>query len=292
MMFRYFKAILWFVLSLVISCGNDGLTKYLGNSAGLHPWQITFFRFAFGILTLLPIMLYKGRAAFITQRWKLHGVRGIFLFAAIGLWSLGVQVAPMTTATLMSFTVPLFVLLLAAVFLKEKITWPMQLATWGGFLGILIIVQPNAKNLNQGTLLFVFAAVLFSVLDILNKKYVTQEPLLCMLFYSTLVALALVAVPALQVGKMPIGNDWLWLGALGIGNNLILYCILRAFALSEASALAPFRYIELLFSMLVGYVCFGELPAMYSYLGACIKLVGVWEVEHYPVYLTSDYVPK
>jgi S-adenosylmethionine uptake transporter len=146
----------------------------------------------------------------------------------------------------------------------------MWLATLGGFIGILFVLQPNAHTFNKGSLFFLVAAMLFGMLDILNKKYVTKEPMLCMLFYSTAVALFLVIFPAMQVWRAPTSYELIWLLILGFGSNLILYCILRAFSLTNTTSLAPFRYIELLISMTVGYVFFRELPTSYSYLGAAI----------------------
>jgi S-adenosylmethionine uptake transporter len=262
------KAILWFVLSLIVSCTNDAMTKYLGES--LHPWEITFFRFLFGVITLLPFMLYQGKQAFQTSRPKLHILRGMLIFVAIGLWGQGIQSAPITTATIMSFTVPIFVLLLAPIFLKERVSWPMWLATLVGFMGILIVLQPDTKNFHQGTLYFIIAASLFGLLDIINKKYVTAEPMLCMLFYSTLFAIGFVLIPAIHHWHTPTSQEILWLVALGGGSNLILYCLLRAFSLANASSLAPFRYLELLISMAIGYIFFQELPNPHSYLGAVI----------------------
>ncbi len=265
---RYMKAVWWFTLSLVVSCGNDAMTKYLG--AALDPWQITFFRFAFGSLSLLPIMLYQGKKAFITHRMGLHIGRGLLLFIAISLWGQGMKGSPLTTATLMSFTVPIFVLLLAPIFLQERVAWPMWIATLVGFIGILLVLRPDSHSFSQSSLFFVIAAMLFGLLDVLNKKYVTQEPILCMLFYASVVALGLVAYPAKQVWQSPTTYELMWLLALGVGSNLILYCLLRAFSLASASALAPFRYVELLISMLMGYIFFHEWPSAYSYLGAAI----------------------
>lgn len=266
----YLKAVFWFVLSLVVSCGNDAITKYLGER--LHPWEIIFFRFFLGALTLLPLMLYQGKKSFKTHRPLLHLVRGIVVFLAMGLWSQGIKAAPITTATIMSFTVPIFVLLLAPVLLKERVTWPMWLATLVGFAGIILVLQPDAQSfrLHSASLCFLLAAMLFGLLDIINKKYVTQEPMLCMLFYATLVAIALIAFPAAHVWRAPTSHELLWLLALGVGSNLILYFLLRAFALADASSLAPLRYLELLISINVGYILFQELPNSHSYLAAAI----------------------
>ncbi|MEM9417332.1 MAG: DMT family transporter [Bacteroidota bacterium] len=264
----YLQAVLWFVLSLVVSCGNDAITKYTG--ASMSPWQVAFFRCLFGTASLLPFMVYHGSVSFVTYRPWLHVLRGGLLFAAISLWSHGVKAAPITTATLMSFTVPIFVLLLAPLFLQERVTRPMWLATLLGFGGIVLVLQPSYGSFHSAALYLVLAAFLFGLLDVVNKKYVTQEPMLCMLFYSNLVAALCLAWPALSTSSMPSPHALEWLLVLGVGSNLILYFLLRAFTLASASALAPFRYLELLISMGAGYVFFQELPTVHSYLGAAI----------------------
>lgn len=268
---QYLRAVLWFSLSLVASCANDAITKYLGEY--LHPWEITFFRFLGGALTILPLMLYQGKKSFKTHRPLLHLGRGIILFIATNLWSQGVKVAPITTATIMSFTIPIFVLLLAPVLLQERITWPMWLATLVGFAGIILALQPQDRSLHAASLYFLLAAMLFGLLDIINKKYVTQEPTLCTLFYTTLVTAVLAALPAIHAWRTPTRHELLWLLALGGGSNLILYLLLRAFAIADASSLAPCRYLELLIAMGADYILFQELPHSHSYLGATLIIL-------------------
>ena len=215
-------------------------------------------------------MLYQGVSSFKTCRPWLHLIRGGLLLIAISLWSYGIKTAPMITATLMSFTVPIFVLLLAPIFLPERVTWLMWMATCIGFGGIAIILQPEKTSLGHAHLSFVCATLAFSLLDIINKKYVTQEPMLGMLFYATMVATIFLAFPALYLTHIPTKHDLKWLGILGVGSNLILYFLLKAFSLASASSLAPFRYLELLMSIGVCYVLFQEPPTSYSYLGAAL----------------------
>ena len=265
---NYLQAIAWFVLSLIVSCGNDAIMKYVGTQ--ISPWQVAFFRYFLGAATLLPFMWHQGQVSFITHRPLLHIVRGGLLFAAMSLWGHGVKQVPITTATVMSFTVPIFVLLLAPVFLRERVTWPVWVATLVGFGGIVLVLQPSSWSFFGASMLFVMAAGVFGLLDIINKKYIAQESMLCMLFYSTLVAAILLAFPALCVGKIPAIHVVWWLLALGIGSNLILYFLLKAFALASVSSLAPFRYLELLISMGVGHFFFQELPSKDSCLGAAV----------------------
>lgn len=276
---NFIRALIWFLLSLVVGCCNDAVMKYLGTR--MDSWQVAFFRCLFGTLTLLPLMLYQGRQSFVTQRPWLHLLRGGLLFAAIGLWSQGLQTSPITTATLISFTIPIFVLVMAAVVLREQVPWPMWITTFMGFVGITCVLQPSGQVWHLTSLSFVAAAILFSLLDIINKRYVTHEPTLCMLFYATLTATLLLAWPAWGVWKAPTMAEVLWLLALGVGSNLILYFILRAFALASASSLAPFRYLELPLSAGLGYLLFQELPKASSYMGAAVIIPSTLLVVYY-----------
>jgi len=275
---NFLWAVMWFVLSLVVGCGNDALMKYAGSL--VSPWQVTFFRCFFSVLTLLPFMYYQGSAAFVSNHLWLHVVRGGLLVLSISLWSHGIKEASITTATIMSFTVPIFVLLLAPIVLQERVTWPLWGATLVSFGGIFLVLQPGHNTL-RSSVFFLLAAVLFGLLDVINKKYVYQESLLAMLFYPTLVATVLLLPPLAYVGTFPTRHALPWLLCLGIGNNLILYCLLRAFRLTAVSSLAPFRYLELLFSMGVGYLFFQDMPGRNDYWGAAIIIFCALFITYY-----------
>ena len=99
---------------------------------------------------------------------------------------------------------------------------------------------------------------MFAVLDIVNKKYVVKESLIAMLLYSNLATL-LFTIPFL-IGDfvMPTEKQLVLLFILGAGANMLLYFLLKAFALADASYLVPFRYTEILIAGLMAYIFFGE----------------------------------
>jgi len=262
------KGLFWFILSLFVGVGNDALTKYLSQS--IHPWQIIFLRLALGVALLFPLMLYKGSSAFRTNRLSLHIIRGMIFFMALYSWSYGVSQSPITTATIMSFTIPFFVLIFSPLFLHEKIQWQLWTATGIGFLGMLVTLYPIQWTLNTHSIFFLIATFLFASLDIINKKYVQQESMLCMLFYSFLTAALLTIAPASQHWVTPTTKHILMLLTLASGGKLILYFLLKAFSLTEASILQPARYIELVISILLGYLIFHDLPTWKSLLGSLL----------------------
>lgn len=265
---KYLRGISWFILSLVISVTNDVFSKHLGEN--LHSVQITFLRFLFATLSLLPFMIYYRKTSFYTSRIGLHVVRGALLFCAIALWCFGLTQAPITVATTLTFIIPMFILVLARIFLKEKIGWARWTVTIIGFLGAVIVIEPTNVNFSPLVLLLIVATAMFAILDIINKKFVVKESMLAMLFYTALVTMLLGAIPAIYVWKMPTISQMCFLFILGCGGNLILYCLLKAFAAAEASAVAPFRYIELILSAGLGVLVFSEIPTLALCLGSLI----------------------
>ena len=111
----YFVGVSWFILSLVSSAINDVISKYA--AMRLHSYEITFFRFMLGTITLLPFVFYYGVSTLKTSRPTVHFIRGLLLFLGIAAWTYGLTIAAVTTATVVSFIIPIFVLVLG-VFLK------------------------------------------------------------------------------------------------------------------------------------------------------------------------------
>jgi S-adenosylmethionine uptake transporter len=183
--------------------------------------------------------------------------------------------------TTLSFTVPLFVLPLAAVFLKEHIGWQRWFATLLGFVGILVIVHPANASLDNQVLSLIISAIMFASLDVINKKIVINETMLSMLFYSAL-GTTLLSLPfVIPVWVTPHWDEILVLALLGGGANLLLFCLLKAFSATDVSALAPYKYIELLFSGVIGFILFHESPSPSLIMGALIIIPTTLYLAYY-----------
>ncbi|GAB4163309.1 MAG: S-adenosylmethionine uptake transporter [Rickettsiaceae bacterium] len=266
----YFIGVSWFILSLVSSSINDVISKYAGMR--LHSYEITFFRFMFGTITLIPFVMYYGTSTLKTARPVIHFFRGLLLFLGIAGWTYGLSIAPVTTATVVSFTIPIFVLVLGVFFLSEHIIWQRWVVTIVAFLGLVITLNPNASDFNPEVLVFVAAAVAFAVLDIINKKFVIKETMISMLFYSAIITAVLAFPFALQNWIQPTAMELALLFVLGASANLILFFLLKAFALADATALAPYRYFELIVSAIIAYIVFEELPTKATILGSLVVI--------------------
>jgi len=262
--------ILWFVLGLLISSLGDVMMKYLGSN--VHPYQIVFLRFLFATITLLPWFYIKS-SSFVTTRIHLHFMRGLLLFGGISFWCMGLNVVKIALATTINFTIPIFVAVLAVIFLKEKFNIFRLSATLLGFVGIVVAMNPAAADFNAVSMSLLLSALMFASLDVINKRFVTDESTISMLFYSNVFTTLLSAVPAFYVWVPVNYHDLFLFLLLGIVANLILYCLLKSFAIVDASAVAPYRYIELLFSSSLGYLFFNEILDSSILSGAVVIII-------------------
>ena len=144
------------------------------------------------------------------------------------------------------------------------------LATRAGYIGIALALVIGGEQFSIPSLIFVLSALGFAGLDIINKKFVIEETMLSMLFYSALVTASLSLIPAMIYWQTPTLQQIGLLFLLGISANFILFFILKAFSLVDATAVAPYRYLELLISSAVGYIIFDELPTKEIMYGALI----------------------
>lgn len=264
----YFVGIGWFILSLITSVINDITAKYLG--LRLHSFEVAFFRFFFSALILVPFILYYGKHTLKTNRPFVHITRGVLLFFGMTSWTYGLTIAPVTTATVISLAIPLFTLVLAVFFLSENIIWQRWAATIFGFVGIVITLKPHSDDFNPQILIFVLAALSFAMLDIINKKFVVKESMISMLFYSAIITSLISIPPSISYWSTPTATEFVLLFILGAGGSLILFFLLKSFSLVDATAIAPYRYLELIISASAGYIVFNELPDKATIYGAII----------------------
>ncbi len=275
----YAQGVFWAVMINLVSVSNDVLMRLLGEN--LHIAEIIFFRFLFSMVTVVPLMLSRGKELFITKRPIPHILRAILGVGAIGACCFAVNVMPLSENTSIMFSQPLFFLPLAVILLKEKVDLPRWLATVVGFLGLILILQPGTDAFRLVGLVSVAAALQFALLDILAKKMVSTENTYSMLFYFAFGTTVGALIPALYFWKTPTMPELGLLVLLGIGANLIQVCLIRAFSATDASALMPFRYVELIFSALFGFLFFQEIPSQSILLGAALIIAATFYISYY-----------
>ena len=286
----HFQGIVWAIFASFYSNLCDASVRLAGTS--LPAMQITFFRLFIGTLVLLPLLLYSRKPFYVMKSKGGHLIRIIIGFGAMACWILGATQTSLPSITTISFACPIFVLPLAYLFLGEKSDWKRILSVAIGFIGVIIIAFFESTGRGQGSTLFFFhagtvylffGALLFALSDIINKKMLGTENLLSLLFYFYFGTTIISFIPALMVWQHVGYADLLQLSILAVSGVLVLYCILKATNATEISSIAPYKYIELVFSVVVGYALFGEIIKMSTIVGAALIIPSALLIAYYEI---------
>jgi S-adenosylmethionine uptake transporter len=272
------QGVFWAILIVFFSSLCDVLMRYLGKN--IHFTEIIFFRFFFCLLTIIPLMLSQGMKILHTTRLNFHILRAIFGVSAFFADCYAVKIMALNEYTIFVSCQPLFFLPLAFFFLREKVIRIQIEATIIGFLGMLFIQNAGTDALRIAALVPMSGAILFSLLDLLTKKMVDTESTYSLLFYFSFGTTLLALIPTLYYWQTPTLLEFGLLILLGIGANLVQFCLIKSFAATEASALMPFRYIYFIFSIIFGYAFFSEIPTYITLIGAFFIFIGTFFMSY------------
>lgn len=242
--------------------------------------EVAFFRNAFGLLALLPMLLRPGHAPLKTQQLPRY-----FLRSAIGLgsmlcafWALGHL--PLAQAVSLSYSTPLFVTIAAVLWLGETVRVRRWAAVVVGFIGVLVIVRPGTAGFTAGSLIAVAAAVLSSLVAIQIKQLTRIDSADTVVLYTYVFWVPLSLIPALFVWVWPTGIAWLWLLATGVLGTIGQLLWTRALRLGEVSALTPISFLQLPLVTLCGWLLFAETVDRWTIIGAGIILAANAYIAH------------
>src|SRR5690606_21761644 len=132
-------------------------------------FEILFFRSLVGLAIMTPLVLWNRVDVFGASRLGLQLGRNAVHFAGQFCWVIGVAVLPLAQVFAIEFTIPIWVALMAAFFLRERLTVPGIVAVIGGFIGVLIIVRPGLAGFNPASVLVLACAILFGASVVMTK---------------------------------------------------------------------------------------------------------------------------
>jgi S-adenosylmethionine uptake transporter len=266
---NYTIAVTWFICSIISSIVNDAITKYIA----LHFFQITFFRFIFGSGLLFFSIKFHTRKQLFFNNTYTHIFRGVLLFIASSLWTYGLTFSTLTSATVISFCIPIFILIFSVFFLKEHFTWYRCSSIIIGLFGIIVAFPIHSNSFKFQECILLVAAIIFALLDIINKKIVSRNTLIPMIFFSSVTVVILSFIPTIILWQNPSLKELFLLFVLGINSNLVLFFLLKAYMLCDISALIPYRYLELFLSAVIAYIIFQEVPTLNIFYGGAIIIL-------------------
>jgi drug/metabolite transporter (DMT)-like permease len=263
------RGMVWTVLSGVLfTMLNASLRKM---TLVMDPLQAQFLRYLFGMLVMLPLVLRFGLGAFRPNNIRGQFLRGFVHAIALGLWFLALPHMSLPDVTSIGFTTPIFVMIGAALVFGEKMRWDRWLSSVLGFGGILLVVWPNLSHgSGMYTLLMLASAPAFAASFLITKALTRYESAPTIVLWQAVTVAALSFPFALLNWQWPLLSQWLVFLGCGCLGSAGHYCLTRAFASADISATQSVKFLDLVWSSILGYLMFADQPSQWTLLGGTV----------------------
>jgi drug/metabolite transporter (DMT)-like permease len=277
---------------------NDAITKVV--SSEMNFGQVMLVRGIFAIGLIAALAFHQGALRSLrTLLVKPVALRVIGEVGGTVSYLAAISHLPLANISAILQALPLLVTLGAALAFGEPVGWRRWLAIIAGFVGVLIIVRPGAEGFNQFTLFALISVVFCALRDLATRRIPAHIPSLFVTLLTTVTVTTTGAVIVVPLGGWtPPSAHALGLLAMAAVLVLIGYqCVIMALRTGDISAVAPFRYLALLWAMLLGYLIFGDVPDAMMITGAAvIVLSGLYAFHRErkrkrPVAATASGVP-
>lgn len=257
---------------------GDAMAKLLGGD--LSVGFLVFVRFAVQVALLMPLVwLFKYPIPSGARLIRLIAIRTVLHICGIGLMFSSLQYLDLADAIAIAFVMPFIMLLLGRVYLNEYVG-PHRLAACAvGFIGTLLVVQPNFVAVGLPALLPLGVAVVFALFMLVTRQIAKDvDPIglqaLSGLMAVPVVGLALIAFPntaLLEVAPVP-DSAWILLAILGLLGTVAHLLMTWSLRFAPSATLAPMQYLEIPIGTVIGFWIFKDLPNGLAAVGICITV--------------------
>lgn len=247
--------------------GMGSLVKLL--SENLPSQNILFFRNLFGLLILLPLIFKLGVSTLKTDNIKWHFLRSLSGVTAMYCFFYALSELPLADAMLLKISAPLFIPIIAFLWLSEHVSLRAIMAIMIGFLGVVFVIKPTG-TVHIASLAGLMGGALAALAKVTIRRMSITEPTSRIVFYFGLISLIISSIPMFWFWQNPENKEWwllILLGGLGTFGQLFLT---KAYLLAPASRIAPFTYSSILFAALIGWVFWNELVTLLTITGALL----------------------
>ncbi|MFN0116135.1 MAG: DMT family transporter [Paracoccaceae bacterium] len=246
---------------------------------GVHDtFELMLWRSAIGFLIVVAVGGVRGKLAGVKSgRLPQHLARNLVHYAGQNLWFFAIPLIPLAQVFALEFTSPIWVMLLAALFLGERMTWAKGAAAVLGFAGVLVVARPDFGHVEIGVLAAAASAVCFGATSVITKALTRVEGILSILFWLTLMQTAFSLIVVLSDGAMvwPTAQTAPWLVVLGVSGIGAHFCLTKALTLAPASVVVPVDFARLPVIAVIGWGFYGEVLEPSVAIGAAMIFAGI-----------------
>lgn len=252
---------------------NDAVAKLLTDRYA--PIQIIFLRNLISLPIIATVIVAGfGVAGLRTRHLRLHALRGLLMVTAATLFFTALAHMPLAEATALVFSAPIFITALSVPLLGESVGWRRWGAVLLGFVGVLVIVRPGSAAFQLAALLPVGTALGYALFMISARWIERSERLWTMMLFAMLFPMIYAAPVAIAFWSPVAPGDIGFFIATAVFGSLGLALIGQAFRMAPAAIVAPFDYTALIWATGLGWLIWGDVPALWTLAGAAIIVLG------------------
>ncbi|GAK94641.1 permease of the drug/metabolite transporter (DMT) superfamily [Nonlabens ulvanivorans] len=265
------KAILFMLFSTLAFAIMNGVVKYLSNFSA---FQLVFFRSIGSLIITMVYLNYKKISILGNKRWLLIA-RGVFGTISLLLFFLSLKYLPVGTAVTLRYLSPIFAAVFAVIWLKERIKPIQWLFFLIAFSGVFILkgYEENISLIGIGLVLL--SAVGMGLVFVVISKIGKQDHSIVIINYFMAIGVIIGGLLSINNWIQPVGVEWLLLASLGVVGFIGQLFMTRSFQIASTSLVAPLKYLEVIFTVLIGAIWFMEIYTLWSVLGIALVIIGL-----------------
>tara|TARA_E500000178_G_scaffold33282_1_gene30160 strand:- start:11 stop:838 length:828 start_codon:yes stop_codon:yes gene_type:complete len=258
------------ILSGVCFVAMHSAAKYLADE--VHIFEIVFLRCALVVVILSPFLFKEGKKSLFTKQPKNQIYRIVTNSIAILLFFYGLSISPLSLATVLNFTAPIFTVIFAIIFLKEKLTNHRLISLVLGFIGVMCVLRPDL-SLNLGGLLVLLSSLVWASSLIFIKKLTKTDSAITISLYA-----GVGMMPATFAAAYPYLEEinfvqFLFILFIAVSGTTAQTLLNSALKRGDLSFLLPLDFLRLIWSVLLGVTLFGESTSVFLWVGGLFILV-------------------
>lgn len=257
----------WMVAAQLLFATSWAAIKFLGTRLPLM--EIIFFRGFISFVIIIFLTLWKEKSL-RGRHYPALFLRSLFGTAAMIMAFYAMINMDIGNASVLFNTLPIWVALLAPPFLGETFSYRKLVLIFVAFGGIALILKPEAEILRVVSFIAVGAGFLGAIAMLCIRKMATTDSSLIITLYFTAFTTAVSAPFALPNFVPPTIAEWGWLLLIGVSLTGAQVFMAHAYKFGHASTIAPFSYVSVMGAYVAGLWFFGELPDVWSALGAAV----------------------
>jgi len=237
----------------------------------LPPLEVQFLRYSAGLIVMAPFILRAGIRAYNPRGLAGQLWRGAFHTAGMVLWYIALPRIALAETTAIGFTAPLFVMIGAVLVFKERMIWERWVSAVIGFTGVLIVVGPKMTTAGgHYDLIMLASSPLFAISVLITKALTRRDKPEVIVVWQCLTISFFTLPLAIPTWIWPSPLQWVYFLGAGVLGSAAHFCVTHALKAADASASQPLKFLELIWTIGLGYAVFADWPTWPTIVGGLV----------------------